>query len=265
MRLTLSAIGLVLSLGACAATTVAPPTEVQLQGEFEVGEELQGDLLVAETMRYLIWLPDGYGEDLDERWPMIVFLHGSGDENYDAEYVQSFGLPAVLHAGDQPADFPFIVLSPQAEGGSAWWVGNTVDVIDALVGEISATYLVDTDRVYLTGLSMGGYGSWFVAQDHYDRYAAMVSLSGSGWRQPVLPPGDVCGMADLPIRAIHGARDLISDPAPNQAIVALYEQVCQTDVYFEFYPDAGHFETYEVAYRDPELYEWLLSHRLSDR
>ncbi len=138
-------------------------------------------------------------------------------------------------------------------------------MLDALVEEVTSTYLIDRDRVYLTGLSMGGYGSWFLGMDHSDRFAAMVSLSGSGWRQPVLPAGDVCAMAPLPIRAIHGAVDLISEPLPNQSIVATYESVCGADVAFEVYPDAGHFETYELAYRDPELYDWLLQHTLADR
>ena len=260
-------LSLFLIAAACSGSTGASDisTEVQLQGEFLVPEDLQGTSLVADSMRYLIWLPDEYGDDGDREWPLIVFLHGSGDPEYNAPWVQSFGLPAVLHAGEQPDNFDFVVLSPQAAGGSAWWTGNTVDVMDALVAEVAETYLVDEDRIYLTGLSMGGYGSWFFSMAHHDRFAAMASLSGSGWRQPVLPFGDVCAMADLPIRAIHGAKDLISDPPPNQAIVSLFETVCSADVFFEVYPDAGHFETYERAYRDPEFYTWLLSHRLSDR
>lgn len=250
---------LTLLVAACgSAGTGEIPTEVQLQGVFEVPAELHTDTLIEEQMRYLVWLPEGYGEDADREWPLIVFLHGSGDEDYDAAYVQTFGLPAVLHLGEQPANFEFVVVSPQAAPGSAWWTGNQVDVVDALVAEVTDTYLIDPDRVYLTGLSMGGYGSWFLATAHPERYAAMVSLSGSGWRQPVLPPGDVCALADVPIRAIHGANDMISESGPNQSIVALYEIVCETDVYFEMYPDAGHFETYHRAYRDPELYDWLL-------
>ena len=264
-HLTLILVAFLASTCASTPETADIRTEVQLQGQFVVPERLVGEQLVADTMRYLVWLPDGYGDDRTRQWPLIVFLHGSGDPDYDAPFVQSFGLPAVLHAGEQPDDFEFVVLSPQAAGGSAWWTGNTVDVLDALVADIADRYLVDEDRVYLTGLSMGGYGSWFLSMEHHDRFAAMASLSGSGWRQPVLPAGDVCAMADLPIRAIHGAKDLISDPPPNQAIVSLFESVCATDVYFEAYPDTGHFETYERAYRDPEFYDWLLAHRLSDR
>jgi predicted peptidase len=204
-RKLLLGLPLLLVMLACGRTTAAqiPTTEVQLQGSFDVPESLFGSQLVEESMRYLLWLPEGYGDDLGRDWPLIVFLHGSGDTEYGAEWVQSFGLPAVLHAQEQPENFEFVVLSPQAAGGSAWWTGNTVDVIDALVDEITTDYLVDADRIYLTGLSMGGYGSWFVAMDHHERFAAMVSTSGSGWRQPVLPAGDVCGMSDLPIRAIH--------------------------------------------------------------
>jgi predicted peptidase len=258
-------VGLALIAAACGTTvdTSGVITETELQGVYDVPAGLRPPDLVAEQMRYLVWLPHGYGEDADRRWPMIMFLHGSGDDDYDAAWVQTYGLPAVLFAEEQPPNFEFIVISPQAEPGSAWWTGNQLDILDALAEQMSSTYLVDRSRVYLTGLSMGGYGSWFLAMEHPERFAAMVSLSGSGWRQPVLPAGDVCRMADLPIRAIHGSQDKISEPEPNQSIVALYESVCETEVFFEMYPDAGHFETYARAYRDPELYEWLLQHTKS--
>jgi len=249
--------GLAFLLAACSPSvdTSGVITEAQLQGVFDVPDELHGPDLVEDQMRYLVWLPKGYGEDPDRLWPMIFFLHGSGDADYDAAYVQTFGLPAVLLKGEQPDNFEFIVVSPQAAPGTGWWTGNQLDVLDALAEEVTDTYLINPDQVYLTGLSMGGYGSWFLAMEHPERFAAMASLSGSGWRQPVLPAGDVCRMAGLPIRAIHGSLDKISEPEPNQAIVALYENVCETDVFFEMYPDAGHFETYARAYRDPKFYD----------
>ena len=95
------------------------PTEVHLQAAFELPETLEGMPITHDELRYLVYLPEGYETDPEREWPMIFFLHGSGDEEYYSTYVLSFGLPAVLLAGEQPEDFPFVVISPQAFPGEA--------------------------------------------------------------------------------------------------------------------------------------------------
>jgi predicted peptidase len=237
-----------------------PQTGVHLQAVFQVPDTLAGEPASHDEMRYLLWLPEGYGQDPDRRWPLILFLHGAGGGDNDSAYVMSYGLPEVLLAGDQPEEFPFVVISPQAYLDVPWWEGDTLAILDALLDDAIARYDVDPTRVYLTGLSMGGYGSWWLATAYPERFAAMISISGSGYRTPQPPDEEtVCSMRDLPVWAIHGGRDMISDPTAVK-IHVLALAACGGEVEWTLYPEAGHFETYTEAYRDPALYDWLLSH-----
>jgi len=245
------AIAALALLSACAGSTTSVPTEQHLQALYTHTDGTQ--------MRYLVWLPDGYGDDRQHRHPLIVFLHGSGDEDFDAAWVLSLGLPAVLAQHDQPDDFEFVVISPQAEPGSIWYAGQQPAVVDGVVQEVLEEYLVDRDRVYLTGFSMGGYGSWHVATRFPERYAAMASVSGSGYQQPTLPPAEfACRLADVPVWGWHGQGDLIADYEPVHDQVLAWENLCDTSVMWTALADDGHSSTYEKAYREPELFEWFL-------
>jgi len=252
MRLTPLGIVFLVIMAACAPTT-----------EVTTGQHLQGTFAheSGQEMSYLVWLPDGYGEDRDRRYPLIYFLHGSGDDDYDSTFVTSFGLPAVLALGEQPEDFEFVVVSPQAEPDTTWFTGNQPKVVDALLQEVLDTYLVDPDRVYLTGLSMGGFGSWHIASEFPQRYAAMASLSGSGYQQAAPPPaGFACRLKEVPVWVIHGEQDMIAQYDAVRTQVEAWEELCDGEVKWTTYPDEGHFGAYEIAYRDPALYEWMLSH-----
>lgn len=244
---------LLVTLAACAEA-VDVRTEQHLQGNFvddETGQE----------MRYLVWLPEGYGDDRSRIYPLIYFLHGSGDDDFDSTFVASFGLPAVLALEDQPDDFEFVVVSPQANPQTHWYLDGQPEVVDALLQDMLDTYLVDPDRVYLTGLSMGGFGSWHIASRYPERYAAMATLSGSGFQQATLPPADyACPLSEVPIWVIHGEQDEIANYDVVRSQVEGFEDLCDTEVKRTFYPDQGHFGAYEVAYRDPALYDWFLEH-----
>jgi predicted peptidase len=257
------AAGLVLALVAACGPAPAPPpplTEVHLQAGFQVPDALAGAAPSHNTMDYLLWLPAGYGQDPDQSWPLILFLHGAGGGENNSQFVMSYGLPEVLYRGEQPQPFPFIVVSPQAYPGVPWWDEETLLILGALLDEVVRAYRVDPARIYLTGLSMGGYGSWWLATAQPERFAAVVSVSGSGYRTATPPAeGTVCKLGDVPVWAIHGARDMISDPA-SVKLQVLGLAACGGEVEWTLYPDAGHVETYERAYRDPALYEWLLVH-----
>ena len=136
----------------------------------------------------------------------------------------------------------------------------TPTVVNALVDEIISTYQVDPTRVYLTGLSMGGYGAWYVAAADPNKYAAMASISGSGYRTPTIPGEEVmCQIEEVPLWAIHGDLDQISNPIANRIYLEAYEEMCEGEVNITFYPDEGHFGAFFKAYRDPALYDWFLS------
>lgn len=237
------------------------PTGVQLQASFSLPEELDGQPAIHDEMRYLLYLPAGYGQDPDRRWPLIYFLHGSGDDDYDSTFVLSYGLPAVLLAGEQPEEFPFVVVSPQAFPGGTWWTEDALPALEALLLDVMTTYAIDQERVYLTGLSMGGYGSWYLATAYPQYFAAVISISGSGYRTPFLPGEEtLCRMQDIPVWAIHGALDAISAPEASELNTLALEAACQGEVRWTLYEDVGHFGAYERAYRDPELYNWMLDH-----
>jgi len=266
-----------LALSACQAATVqrmepartpvglplSPqlPTDVNLQGVFKIPAEYEGFPTIHTEMRYLLYLPEAYYREPDRRWPVILFLHASGDDDNDSEFLMSFGLPEVLFLGEQPGEFPFVVLSPQAFPGVTWWEDDTQLVLIALLDEILKNYRADPARVYLTGLSMGGYGSWHLATTYPDRFAAMVSISGSGyWTVRVSRRDFLCQMQDLPVWGIHGALDSIADPQRAEENLKILADSCGGEVRWTLYPDQGHIGAAAVAYRDPALYAWLLKH-----
>lgn len=250
-RLAVVVIAVAAVAAACSSSGEDVPTRTFLQGSYEVAEG---------SMRYLVWLPEGYGEDRDREWPLLVFLHGSGDPEYDSEYVLSVGLPAVLLLEEEPDNFEFVVLAPQANPGTAWWSPGQLDLLDGVVTTALDTYLVDPDRVYLTGLSMGGYGSWWLATSYPGKYAALVSISGSGYQSETLPDEDfTCDLAETPVWGIHGQQDLISEYPINERLINRYATLCDAEVRWTAYPDAGHFEAFARGYRDPAVYDWLLA------
>lgn len=237
------------------------PTGVHLQALYQIPDTIEGEKTSQDEMRYLLYLPEGYWDDPDKLWPLIFFLHGGGDEDYDSTYVLSMGLPAVLYLGEQPEDFPFVVVSPQSFPGSAWWIDDTLAILNALLGEVIDIYQVDPDRVYLTGLSMGGYGSWFLATAYPERFAVMVSVSGSGYRTNYIPDEEtMCRLKDIPVWAIHGTQDVISAPEASKLFTSALQVTCGGEVKWTQYEDVGHGGTYERAYRDPALYTWMLEH-----
>jgi predicted peptidase len=244
---------LALVLGACGAQF---QTEVFLGGRFDIPDELVTREVSVEEMRYLLWFPEGYevGDDI----PLVVFLHGSGDDDYDSRWLTSYGLPAVVEFERAPGD-PFVLLAPQAMPGTSWDMGRQPETVMALVDEVIGRYGLDPEAVSLTGLSMGGYGAWHLATRFPDRFHAVASLSGSGYGATVLPEGDdVCVLADVDLRAYHGANDMVSLPDLNTAVIDQWEDRCGAEIDFRMFDDTGHFATFERVYRDPSFYDWLL-------
>ena len=124
----------------------------------------------------MLYLPDGYGQDPQQQWPIVLYLHGSDVWGNQPEDLIASGLPKVL--ASKP-DFPAIVLAPQAPEDVVWW-GAELDLARALLDHVQANYAVDPKRVYLTGPSMGGFGVWAMTVEQPQRFAAAVPIAG-GW------------------------------------------------------------------------------------
>lgn len=205
---------------------------------------------VAVEMKYLLFLPRDYDGDQAKKWPLIIHLHGSGERGDDIDRVRRNGPPKVAAA--RP-DFPFVVAAPQCPKERFWEAAKVV----ALLDEVLEKYRCDPDRVYLTGLSMGGSGTWDTACHYPERFAAIAPVCGSGmpWRANYLKT--------VPAWAFHGAKD-------SGVPVERTEQMCEAmkkaggDVKFTCYADLGH-DCWTVTYDNPELYEWFLKHSRKSR
>lgn len=202
-------------------------------------------------LQYLLHLPPGYGDDPQQRWPMILFLHGSGQRGTDVEQVKKHGMPKLV---EQQPDFPAIVVSPQCPPESNWiW---QLEALDALFDEITTSYAVDLDRVYLTGLSMGGFGTWHYAARHPERFAAVVPICGGGdWYAGF--PEKACVLKHVPLWVFHGADDEVVLPSESQELVDAL-QACGGNVRFTLYPGVGH-NSWDLAYAEPDLLPWLFA------
>lgn len=205
-------------------------------------------------LNYLRHLPSDYGQDPDRRWPLILFLHGRGESGDNLEAVRTQGLPRELAAG---RDLPFIVLAPQCPWGT-WWP-ELAEPLLALLDETIAQERVDRSRVYLTGLSMGGFGSWYLGSREPERFAAVVPVCGGGyWFHGF--PDKVCALKNTPVWAFHGALDDVVPPEASEQLVDTLKE-CGGNVRYTVYPEANH-DSWTETYANPTLYEWLLEQKL---
>lgn len=195
--------------------------------------------------RYLLYLPKGY-ERGRKRWPLLLFLHGAGERGKDLELVKKHGPPKLIAEGQH---FPFIVVSPQCPANQ-WWSN---DVLAALLDNIVANYRVDESRVYVTGLSMGGYGTWALACEHPERFAAIAPICGGGNRLLAHR------LKDVPVWAFHGAKDDVVPLAESERMVNAVK-AAGGKAKLTVYPEAGH-DSWTATYANPALYKWLLRHR----
>ena len=199
------------------------------------------------TCKYLLFLPEGYGEK-DKRWPLILFLHGAGERGEDLNKVKVHGPPKIV---EKKKDFPFIVVSPQCPK-DVWW-NEKVEVLINLLDEIEARYNVDTERVYLTGLSMGGYGTWALGSKYPERFAAVAPICGGGLRFMAF------GLTDMPIWVFHGAKDKVVPVEESKEMVKMIK-ARGGKAKLTVYPEAGH-DSWTETYNNPKLYDWFLKHR----
>lgn len=197
------------------------------------------------TTNYLLYLPDTYEVDKNRHWPLIIFLHGSGERDNDLSKLKVHSLPKIL---DTRRDFPFIVVSPQAPPDGDW----DTNVLDALLDEMLEKLPIDPDRVYLTGLSMGGHATWSWAVNRPDRFAAIAPVAGIG------PHYRSCRLLHVPVWAFHGDQDSVVPFKEDESMVKAV-QSCGGEARLTAYAGAGH-DAWSETYANPELYKWFLQH-----
>jgi predicted esterase len=195
------------------------------------------------ALNYLVQLPEGYSEDGDP-WPMILFLHGGGERGEDLNKMKVHGPPK---RAAEDSSFPFVVLSPQCDFHARWT--QHIFGLRSLLDEVIEKYNVDRDRLYCTGLSLGGYGTWNLAMAYPEYFAAIAPMASGGMND------EASRLWDIPVWAFHGEKD---NPDEGQRMVdAARRHGC--DVKFTVYEDTGHI-CWTRPYGEEALYDWFLSH-----
>ncbi len=208
-------------------------------------------------VNYLLYLPGDYGKDPKKKWPLILYLHGRTQRGSDFVALKSQPLPETLQS---QSDFPFIVISPQLPLDKLWW-SDLIDPMDALIDQIETKFAIDTRRIYLSGLSMGGFGVWEYALRYPTRFAAIVPIAGGYIEGSHELPVHLCDLKNVAIWVFHGEADTTVNPYQSQDLVNGLK-TCGIEVRFTLYPDTGHEGSWTKAYADPELYKWLVAQTL---
>lgn len=202
-------------------------------------------------LSFLLSLPKDYEENDRVAYPLVLFLHGMGERGEDLNLVKKHGPPKLA----EERDFPFILVAPQCpidiERYSTWHL--YMDDLNALIDEIIAQYRVDKQRIYVTGLSMGGYGTWDLAKRYPEKFAAAAPICGGGSTKQIEK------LKNVPVWAFHGAKDEV---VPVEESVRMVDALSEVggNVRLTVYPDANH-DSWTETYNNPDFYKWLLSHK----
>ncbi|MGH7679666.1 MAG: alpha/beta hydrolase-fold protein [Gemmatimonadaceae bacterium] len=252
---------LALTLG-CAATAAAQRTETGFMDRTV--------MQAGKPFRYQVYVPATYASS-SERWPVIVFLHGAGERGADGVFQTQVGIATAIRRKTER--FPAIVIMPQVPPDSVW-IGFPADGALAALDRTMSEFRTDPDRVYLTGLSLGGNGTWNLAAKHPERFAAIVPICGFVTPFRRLPGSRAIVDADsgaamfaalarrigkLPTWIVHGEIDPVVPVAESrraaEAIKAAGGDVRYTEII------GGGHDVWDLAYGSPQLVEWLFAQR----
>lgn len=221
-----------------------------------------------QDFRYQVYVPSAY-EDVDS-WPVILFLHGAGERGSDGLLQTAVGLGDAVRR--DPERYPAIIVFPQVPRDSQW-VGVPGDAAMKALDQTMAEFQTDPDRVYLTGLSMGGRGTWYLAYRHPERFAAIAPICGwvserrsAQWPGPVVPAEDgepfsalARRLNHVPTWIFHGEVDAVVPVEESRKAAAALEAE-GADVRYTEFLGVNH-NSWDAAYASPEFSTWLLAQR----
>ena len=260
----LAVLGLTLLARPVAAQSPAPGDTGFLHGKVEAVEAN------GTTMLYVVYVPRDYTPD--KQWPVILFLHGGGTAGDDGFYPVFSTLPLQGPYPDPiaskrtvagslgvavmryPERFPCLVVFPQQRSGNEWVGHKQAQALQALE-QVVVRYNGDRSRLYLTGLSGGGHGTWKMAADYPDRFAAIIPICGWGSPATMAPR-----LKSLPIWVFHGDRDSMVPVQDSRAMVAAIRAAGNPNIRYTEYPGLDH-NAWDATYNDPKVIEWLLAQK----
>ena len=202
---------------------------------------------LVQTYPYLVDLPHGYDANLAKKWPLILFLHSGAQKGSDLKLVRTDGLPKEI---DRGRDLPAVVISPQVPEGQDW----NILVLNRLLDEVTAKYRIDPDRIVVTGISMGGDGAFALAAAYPERLAAIAPIAGDG------DPADAARLKAMPLWDFQGMKDTVVPPDNPLAVIKAV-RAAGGHPHQTLFPDAGHYDSWGLAYETEALYHWLLAQK----
>ncbi len=234
---------LLIMISTAATSRAQQPANPFSEGTFET------EVTLKVGYGYLLSLPDGYEADPNKKWPLLVFLHGAGERGSNLELLKKHGPPKLIAQGTRK--FEAVVVCPQVPAGSTW---NPIGV-KALVDKIKAENRIDESRIYLTGISMGGFGTWETIANYPDTFAAAVAICG-GAGINILKFG---ALKKLPIWLFHGEADPVVPVAYSQSAYARLKKE-GGNIQFTPYPGVSH-DSWTRTYEDENMWTWLFSQK----
>jgi predicted peptidase len=250
------------TLPAAVLAAILAPT-VRAKEPLPLEKHVFADAL-GEKLPYRLLKPEAI--DSAKKYPLVVFLHGAGERGSDNEKQLVHGVPQFA-AKEVREKFPCFLVAPQCPDGKKWvevdWGAERhtqpkeMSVPEQLIVELVETLIqtkpIDPKRVYITGLSMGGFGTWDLLVRRPDLFAAAVTVCGGG------DEATAETIKHIPVWAFHGAKDGAVKPARSRNMIAALEKAGGKPKYTE-YPDVGH-NSWDKAYKDPELFKWLFAQK----
>lgn len=218
----------------------------------QVAQKLVSKADPKSSLSYWLSLPKEYGTD-NREWPVMLFLHGAGERGEDLKVVKVHGPPKLI---DQGVDLPFIVVSPQCPKNH-WWPGDVQQhLLVELLDDVLTRFKADRRRVVVTGLSMGGFGSWELTARYPQVFAAAVPICGRG------DPGAGERLKSVPFWVFHGAKDF---GVPLRYSELMVDAVTKAGgkAKLTVYPEAGH-DSWTETYKNNAVYDWLLEQRRAE-
>lgn len=227
-------------------------TDEEITAPAEGERGYQTEVRDSDGYKFLLFMPASDAQMVNGKYPAIIFLHGIGERGSDLQILKKEGLPKIL---DGDKNFPFIVISPQCPATTEWYYSNENNVgkMESMIADVIRRYPVDTSRIYLTGLSMGGIATWYFALKVPGRFAAIApaAFRGDGWSP--------CSASPIPVWAFHGALDNVIPLQLAQNLVDQFK-ACGGNIKFTVYPDLYH-DCWTRTYSNPQLYTWFLQNR----
>lgn len=205
-----------------------------------VNGKIKTEIIQKHELGYALHIP----AEIKEKKPLLIFLHGSGEKGTDIEKVKIHG--PFKYLKDHKLDA--YVLAPQCPEGEEW----DTEVLYRLIVKIEKENNIDSDKIYVTGLSLGGWGTWNLAFAHPDKFAAIVPISGF---VDLIQLEQTCKIAKIPTRIFHG---LMDDVVSIDYAITIYKELkkCNSNVELTIFDDAGH-DSWSRVYDNQKIYDWM--------